>query len=89
MGDIDYSTLPEHMQDGVRDYIERGYKPGSFLLAVLRNDLVGAFGLADSINRGALQAWARWLYNDAPSLCWGSEAKIVAWIIARGPGAAL
>ena len=81
--DIDYSTLPEHMREGAEDYIERGYDPGSFLFAVLANDLVGAFGHADSTNLAAIHTWAQWLYNEAPHACWGSPAKVVAWCEAR------
>jgi hypothetical protein len=32
---IDYSTLPEHMQESMRRYIEKGIQPGSFLAAIL------------------------------------------------------
>lgn len=77
---VDYSALPAHMRDGAEDYVERGYEPGDFLCAVLSNDLAGAFGHADTINRGFLDAWVTWLYNEAPSRCWGSEKKVAAWI---------
>jgi len=81
--DVDYSTLPEHMQQGARDYVERGYKPGSFLRAVLSNDLVEAFGHADLTNLDHMRAWALWLFNEAPSMCWGSPERVAAWIEAR------
>ena len=77
---VDYSRLPGHMQDGARDYVEHGYEPGGFLLAVLCNDLTGAFGHADTENAAALGEWARWLWMEAPSQCWGSRAKVAAWI---------
>lgn len=88
-GFVDYSSLPEHMQDGARDYVERGYGPGSFLRAVLGNDLVGAFGHADEINLAAMTAWASWLSNEVPHGCWGSAAKVDAWLVAAvtGPNA--
>lgn len=78
--DIDYSKLPEHMQDGTELYVEDGIEPGDFLLAVLRNDLVGAFGRADPINAASMHDWADWLFNDAPMGCWGSAAKVSAWV---------
>ncbi len=82
--DVDYATLPEHMREGARDYVERGWKPGDFLRAVLENNLVEAFGHADLINRLAMDDWAKWLWNEAPKGCWGSPEKVAAWIKAKG-----
>ena len=82
--DIDYSMLPPHMIEGARDYVENGLEPGGFLMAVLCNDLTGAFGRADSINREEMFTWASWLFNEAPSPCWGSPAKVRAWILSHG-----
>jgi len=81
--DINYDALPEHMRDGAKLYIERGIEPGSFLAAVLANDLVGAASRADHININALKAWAMWLYSDCPSQAWGSREKVAAWIETR------
>lgn len=87
---IDYSGLPEHMQGAMRLYMERGIEPGSFLLAVLSNDLMGAIGRADSINKHRLNEYAMWLYNDAPSASFGSPEKVKQWItrLTRQEGAA-
>jgi hypothetical protein len=81
--DVNYSTLPEHMRQGAEDYVERGYKPGSFLRAVLANDLVESFGHADDTNVAAMHTWAQWLFNEAPSMCWGSTERVDRWINAR------
>jgi len=75
-----YDTLPEHMREPAQLYIERGIEPGSFLLAVLGNDLVGAFARADQINTAVMDDWACWLYNDVPSAAWGSPEKVAAWL---------
>lgn len=83
MGEIDYGQLPEHMQNGMRLYIERGIEPGSFMYAVLCNDLMGAFGCADSVNQRRIKDFCQFLYNDAPSKCHGSPEKVRAWIAAR------
>lgn len=77
---INYDRLPEHMQDGARLYIEHGVEPGSFLLAVLCNDFVGAVGKADHINQQYLLEWASWLYNDVPTVAWKSRANVAKWI---------
>ena len=80
---FNYEILPEHMQDGMRLYIERGIEGGGFLTAVLCNDLMGALGKADSINRHALFDYGNFLYNEAPASCYGSPEKVAAWV-ARG-----
>lgn len=78
--EINYSTLPDHMQEGVRQYIEKGRPIGDFLTAVFENDLVEAFGRADGINAAAMREWAKFLYNQAPAPCWGSKEKVAAWL---------
>ena len=83
---VDYSLLPEHMQEGARAYVETGREPGGFLEAVLTNDLVAAFGKADEINRAFMYSWAMWLFNEAPMGSWGSGAKVAAWIAKGGLG---
>jgi hypothetical protein len=76
--------LPEHMHGGISRYIARGIPPGSFLAAVLSNDLMGAFGKADDENREALYEWVRFIYNFVPAGCHGSPEKVSAWIQAGG-----
>ena len=77
---VDYSTLPEHMREGARLYLEHGIEPGGFLTAVLCNDLVGAYARADHINRERMEHWAAWLYHNCPSPAWGSRAKVEAYM---------
>ena len=71
--------IPEHMRDAMRRWIERGIPGGSFLNAVLSNNLSGAFGRADDINRAAIGDYVSFLYWDAPSGCWGSPEKVKEW----------
>ena len=77
---IDYTSLPAHMRDGTRRYVEQGIPPGSFLEAVLCNDLKGAFERADDINRFMMLQWVRWLVMEAPSVSQGSPEKVASWI---------
>lgn len=79
MREPNYEILPEHMQEGMRLWIERGIEPGSFLMAVLENDLMGALGKADEINAASLLAYGRFLYNEVPTSCFGSPEKCAAW----------
>lgn len=78
--EIDYSMIPEHMREGVKLYLERGLKPGSFLLAVLENDLAEAFARADETNRMALYNWVRFLCSEMPKKSWGSKEEVEAWM---------
>jgi hypothetical protein len=75
--------LPAHMRDAMRLWIERGLPHpallGSFLRAVLKNDLLGAFAAADADNSAAMRSWALFLYNDAPSPCRGDDAALLRW----------
>ena len=64
----------------LRLYIDRGVPPGSFLAAVLENNLKEAVSRADDRNMHNLPAYVGYLYNEAPMQCWGSPAKVGAWI---------
>lgn len=77
--EIDYSTLPSHMQESTRLYIEEGRISGDFLIAVFSNQLVESFGRADTVNQFAMFNWVEFLYNQAPADCWGSYKKIQHW----------
>lgn len=72
--------LPEHMQDGMRHYLEYGIKPGSFLYAVLSNDLAGAVGKADHINLKCLPNIVAYCHNYIPADAWGSPELVETWI---------
>ena len=61
-------------------YVRERIHPGSFLKAVLYNDLREACAHADEDNAVALWAIVGWLYNEAPGMCWGSAAKMEAWL---------
>lgn len=75
--------LPDHMQGAMERYIEHGMLPGSFLTAVLENDLFEAVGRADEVNKYSLPQYVMFLYNYAPSGCYGSREKIERWVIYR------
>ena len=73
------SKIPDHMRASVKRYLEEGGEVGGFLMAVLCNNLSGAFARADQTNREALGDWVSWLWNDCPSDAWGSLAEVRAW----------
>lgn len=72
--------IPDHMVEGLDLWIEQGILPGSFLTAVLCNDLMDACGRADELNILNLPAYCAYLYNEAPSTCFGSPEKVRAWV---------
>lgn len=76
---IDYSSLPIHMRGAMQLYIERGINPGSFLTAVLENDLMKAAERADEINKYAFFEYCVFLYNEAPTACYGSPEAVASW----------
>lgn len=72
--------VPIGLHDGLIDYVVHHTETGSFLDAVLANDLKEACGRADVYNRFALFQIVDWLYNHADSNCWGSRRKVDDWL---------
>lgn len=76
---LNYDKFPTHVVGGVRRYIEHAIPPGSFLTAVICNDLKEACGRADDENQRNLCEIVKWFYNEAPHDCWGSEDAMRTW----------
>lgn len=77
---VRYDMCPENCRDTLERYIEQGIPTGSFLQAFLSNNLMDAMGCADIQNAHQFHAIANFLYNYAPSTCYGSPARYAAWI---------
>ena len=78
-----YEGVPQHLFDSLRAYVAYGHPTGSFLRAVLENDLIEAFGRADPESRYYLHRIASLVYNHLPARtfgCWGSPAAVDEWI---------
>ncbi len=75
-----YSKIPPRTLQSLRDYVEHGLQPGGFLLSVLTNDLLGACGRADHLNRRALFEIASYVYNEMPAPCHGSAQALAHWM---------
>jgi hypothetical protein len=73
-------TIPDNTAYGLRQYIDHHIRPGSFLTAVLCNDLRESFSCADEENSDNLQSIVAWLYNEAPSAAWGNRERFVWWL---------
>lgn len=77
------APIPEHMHQAIVDWVEKGEPYPNvmegFFRAVLINDFGGAVMRADHMNARCLREWAMLLYNDVPSPCWGTAAKLMTW----------
>lgn len=78
-GDAMKALIPPHMHESLVRWIMLGIHPGSFLSALLKNDMMGAIAGADEENKKALIQYAIFLHNYAPSGCFGSVEKFEAW----------
>lgn len=74
-----YECLPEHMREVARRYVEDGIEPGSFLSAVLGNNLTLSFILADERNRKRMADFVTWLLHRCPRGAWGDAEKVKHW----------
>jgi hypothetical protein len=77
------SGIPEHMLDAVAGYVDDHYPVGSFLQAVISNDLFRAVSKADDLNRDRLVNYVAFFYNYAPASCWGSPEAYASWVKER------
>lgn len=72
--------IPAHMWGAIERYMLHGIPPGSFLTAVLSNDLREAFARADDENAACMKQWVQFLYAYAPSGSWGSPERFRSWL---------
>ncbi len=72
--------IPQHMHDGILEYVLRGRSTGSFLTALIDNNVDQAYSIADTLNKLSLPKWAE-LFNSAaiPRACWGSPEIRQEW----------
>lgn len=77
---VKYGSIPDHCRESLRAYVEHGRPVGSFLHAILANNLVGAFSYADDENAARIKDYAEWLWNEAPGDSWGSDETYRAWL---------
>lgn len=79
-GPIPYHTCPNPgLAEGFRRYFEQGVMPGSFLQAVLANDLYKAVTRADAVNIGRLRDIMIWVQDHAPENSWFGWDIIAAY----------
>lgn len=71
--------VPSYMHGGIIRFYEDKIPPGSFLTAVINNNLREACGQADDTNRQVLFNYVQWFYNYAPAGTWGFEGAMEKW----------
>lgn len=76
--------IPAHTLEALEAYVNHGCPPGGFVSAVLQNDLMNAFSLADSANQAAMKEIVEYLYNHVPVAAIGHPANIKRWIALGG-----
>lgn len=77
----DWRLVPAHLQSALTAYITTGRPPGGGLRSILE-DRPMSYCLArldDEVRPRAFDV-SRFLFNFAPSQCWGSADKVDAWI---------
>ena len=78
--DYAYHNVPEHTRESLENYLFRGFRPGSFLTYVLSNNLAGACGSCDHINREALIDIVKFIEHRVPGSAWGSPQAVANWL---------
>ncbi len=73
-------NIPARTKDTIDNYVGKGLRPGHFVSAMLANDLKGACGAADNINRCYIFEICSYIYNEIPHQAQGSYQAIDDWI---------
>ena len=72
--------IPVHMAGALYRYVEHGIRGGSFLDAILCNNLSEAMGRADAENSRCLKEWAMVMVWGVPRSCQGSLEIVKEWV---------
>jgi hypothetical protein len=72
--------VPDHLHEGLIEYLASRRPVGHFLTAVLSNDLMETCVRADPFVRSHIADVVMFLVNYASAAAWGSPAKVNAWL---------
>lgn len=75
----DSLNIPPEIKASIDGHVMSGKPTGSFVQAVLENDLKTAVLKADEANYLLLGAIIGYCCNELPVVCWGSEDAVAAW----------
>ena len=76
----EYDAISELTMGALERYVDHRIPPGSFLRAVLCNDLFDAVARADLNNQYVLPLIVKYIYNELPGGCWGNAAIVDSWL---------
>lgn len=71
-------AIPGNLHAGIANYIDRGVEPGDFLRAVIQNNLKDSIQYCSS-DFEVIKDLVCFLYNEFPSLAWGSKERYDSW----------
>ena len=76
----DASLILPDVKHSLDLYANNKCHPGSFLQAVLENDLMEAFGRADHAVMVNMPHILAYVQNNLPRDCWGSKMAVIEWL---------
>lgn len=76
----EYYPIRDDLYGALERYLNNGIMPGSFLTAVLENNLCEAFGRADICNEHNMKNIVGYVYNHLPSNAWGSKERVTTYL---------
>lgn len=74
------SEAPASIVAAIDRFVEHRIAPGSFVRAVLCNDLAAAFRTGDEDSLRGLEDIMRYIHWEIPGGCHGSESKVKKWL---------
>ena len=66
--------------NAVKDYRDNRHERGSFVMAVLENNLHAAIQRADGTSWDSIRQLVEYVYWEMPADCWGSAEAVSAWL---------
>lgn len=75
-----YPTIPPLLLDGLYRYVDDKIPTGSFLNAVLTNNLTETFRRADHESAAALKEILAFVWWELPSNVWGNPKVVKEWL---------
>lgn len=74
------NQIPDWVKDSLDRYVNHRIETGSFMRAVLENDLFEAINRGDKDSLEALPNIVRYIYNNVRSDCYGSPQRVREWL---------
>ena len=72
--------LPDSLKNVIEDYIEFGHNPGSFVMAVMENNLISSIKHMDPLADYTLEDVVEYVYENVPAECFGSLLTVASHI---------